>query len=312
MEYTNSEEKDFEENETSSNVNKLLYLEQQKNMIEEARKSIQKFREITQFQRQINTLNYDKWSQMDASTESLQEDVDWYVTEYIIPIQERQQELDKLENSLISIPEKQGVVGRIGKFFEKFIPGITKEGRQRRNIADRKQTIEGEINTYKTMIERNPFKIFGANKDIKSELVEKMDLSQLDKYSTMKNNNKNSLRPKNNVKSIADSIKSEDMTNLLASYPMLEDESGNLIGELVNNGIESFNRRVNQIVKENTQKKDELISQIDFEVQEGNSKDIIEDITQQIQGLMNNLTLEELEELHNKREQNELDDGLEN
>ena len=127
MEYTNSEEKDFEENETSSNVNKLLYLEQQKNMIEEARKSIQKFREITQFQRQINTLNYDKWSQMDASTESLQEDVDWYVTEYIIPIQERQQELDKLENSLISIPEKQGVVGRIGKFFEKFIPGITKE-----------------------------------------------------------------------------------------------------------------------------------------------------------------------------------------
>ena len=162
------------------------------------------------------------------------------------------------------------------------------------------------------MIERNPFKIFGANKDIKSELVEKMDLSQLDKYSTMKNNNKNSLRPKNNVKSIADSIKSEDMTNLLASYPMLEDESGNLIGELVNNGIESFNRRVNQIVKENTQKKDELISQIDFEVQEGNSKDIIEDITQQIQGLMNNLTLEELEELHNKREQNELDDGLEN
>ena len=312
MEYTNSEEKDFEENETSSNVNKLLYLEQQKNMIEEARKSIQKFREITQFQRQINTLNYDKWSQMDASTESLQEDVDWYVTEYIIPIQERQQELDKLENSLISIPEKQGVVGRIGKFFEKFIPGITKEGRQRRNIADRKQTIEGEINTYKTMIERNPFKIFGANKDIKSELVEKMDLSQLDKYSTMKNNNKNSLRPENNVKSIADSIKSEDMTNLLASYPMLEDESGNLIGELVNNGIESFNRRVNQIVKENTQKKDELISQIDFEVQEGNSKDIIEDITQQIQGLMNNLTLEELEELHNKREQNELDDGLEN
>lgn len=312
MEYTNSEEKDFEENETSSNVNKLLYLEQQKNMIEEARKSIQKFREITQFQRQINTLNHDKWSQMDASTESLQEDVDWYVTEYIIPIQERQQELDKLENSLISIPEKQGVVGRIGKFFEKFIPGITKEGRQRRNIADRKQTIEGEINTYKTMIERNPFKIFGANKDIKSELVEKMDLSQLDKYSTMKNNNKNSLRPKNNVKSIADSIKSEDMTNLLASYPMLEDESGNLIGELVNNGIESFNRRVNQIVKENTQKKDELISQIDFEVQEGNSKDIIEDITQQIQGLMNNLTLEELEELHNKREQNELDDGLEN
>lgn len=281
-------------------------------MIEEARKSIQKFREITQFQRQINTLNHDKWSQMDDSTESLQEDVDWYVTEYIIPIQERQQELDKLENSLISIPEKQGVVGKIGKFFEKFIPGITKEGRQRRNIADRKQTIEGEINTYKTMIERNPFKIFGANKDIKSELVEKMDLSQLDKYSTMKNNNKNSLRPKNNVKSIADSIKSEDMTNLLASYPMLEDESSNLIGELVNNGIEAFNRRVNQIVKENTQKKDELISQIDFEVQEGNSKDIIEDITQQIQGLMNNLTLEELEELHNKREQNELDDGLEN
>ena len=281
-------------------------------MIEEARKSIQKFREITQFQRQINTLNHDKWSQMDDSTESLQEDVDWYVTEYIIPIQERQQELDKLENSLISIPEKQGVVGKIGKFFEKFIPGITKEGRQRRNIADRKQTIEGEINTYKTMIERNPFKIFGANKDIKSELVEKMDLSQLDKYSTMKNNNKNSLRPKNNVKSIADSIKSEDMTNILASYPMLEDESGNLIGELVNNGIEAFNRRVNQIVKENTQKKDELISQIDFEVQEGNSKDIIEDITQQIQGLMNNLTLEELEELHNKREQNELDDGLEN
>jgi hypothetical protein len=312
MEYTNSEEKDFEENETSSNVVNYYIWSNKKNMIEEARKSIQKFREITQFQRQINTLNHDKWSQMDDSTESLQEDVDWYVTEYIIPIQERQQELDKLENSLISIPEKQGVVGKIGKFFEKFIPGITKEGRQRRNIADRKQTIEGEINTYKTMIERNPFKIFGANKDIKSELVEKMDLSQLDKYSTMKNNNKNSLRPKNNVKSIADSIKSEDMTNLLASYPMLEDESGNLIGELVNNGIEAFNRRVNQIVKENTQKKDELISQIDFEVQEGNSKDIIEDITQQIQGLMNNLTLEELEELHNKREQNELDDGLEN
>ena len=143
MEYTNSEEKDFEENETSSNVVNYYIWSNKKNMIEEARKSIQKFREITQFQRQINTLNHDKWSQMDDSTESLQEDVDWYVTEYIIPIQERQQELDKLENSLISIPEKQGVVGKIGKFFEKFIPVITKEGRKIINIADIKQTIEG-------------------------------------------------------------------------------------------------------------------------------------------------------------------------
>lgn len=303
MEYKNNVEDRFEENQTSSNIDKLLYLEQQKNMIEMARQSIEKFRQIAQFQRQVITLNHERWSKIDNVTESLQEDIDWYVTEYIIPIQERQQELDKLENSLINIPEKQGIVGRVGKFFERFIPGITKEGRQKRKIADEKQTIEGEIDTYKVMIEKNPFKILGANKEIKNELIGKMDVSKLDKYSTMKNNTKNYLKPNNSVKSITDSIKKEDMTNLLNSYPILEGESNNLISELINNGMESFNRMINKIAKDSTQKKNDLISQIDFEVQGDSSKDIVEDITKQIQSLMGNLTPEELQELNDRKKQ---------
>lgn len=302
MEYKNNIEKSIEENQKNSNIDRLSYLEQQKDIIEKARQSINKYKQIAQLQRQVITLNHEKWSKMDSSVESLQEEIDWYVKEYIIPIQERQQELDKLENSLVNIPEKHGIVGRVGKFFERFIPGITKEGRQRRSIADKKQTIEDEINTYKLMIEKNPFEILGANKDIKEKLLDKIDVTQLDKYATMQNDTKNYLKPNNSVKTIADSIKREDMTSLLDSYPILKEESNHLVSELINNGIEAFNKMVNQIVKDNVQKKNELIPQIDFEVQEDSDKDILNRITQQIQNLMNNLTTEELEEIK-KREQ---------
>lgn len=229
-----------------------------------------------------------------------------YVKEYIIPIQERQQELDKLENSLINVPEKQGIVGKVGRFFEKFIPGITKEGRQRRDIKNRKHIIEGEIGTYKFMIEKNPFQIFVANKDVKEELVARMDVTQLDKYSTTQNDLKNYLKPNNSVKSIVDSIKREDMNNLLESYPVLKGESSHLISELINNGIEAFNAMVGKIAKDSTQKKNELIPQIDYEEQEGSDKDILNNITQQIQSIMNNLTPEQLDELKQREQKDEL------
>lgn len=328
MENINNIEKSFEEEPKDSNVDRLLYLKQQKDIVERARQSIEKSKQVAQLQKDVITLSYEKWDKVDSSVKSVQEDIDWYVKEYIIPIQEREQELDKLENSLINIPEKHGIVGRVGKFFERLIPGITKEGRQRRNIADKKQTLEKEIETYKFMIEKNPFEIFGANKDIKSQLIAKVDVTQLDKYSTMQNDPKNYLKPNNSVKSIADSVKIEDMTNFLKSYPSLEDEADYLTSELINNGIEAFSKMANQIARDNIQKKNDLITKIDFETQENDSKDIQENadkdiqedvskdildrITQQIQSIMNNLTPEELDELKRRDSQykpaNELDD----
>ena len=197
------------------------------------------------------------------------------------------------------------MVGRVGKFFERFIPGITKEGRQRRNIEDKEQTLKSEIETYKFMIEKNPFKVFGANKDAKEQLLERMDITQLDKYSTMKNNPENHLKPNNNVKSIVDSIKREDMMHLLNSYPALKGEANYLINELINNGLEAFNNKVNQIVKDSSQKKNELSRKIELEGQEGSDKDILDRITQEIQNLMDNLTPEELEEVKKKELQKE-------
>lgn len=302
MEDKNNVVESFEGNQNASNIDRLLYLKQQKSIIERARQSIGKFEQIAQLQRQVITLNHEKWSKMDNSVESVQADIDWYVKEYIIPIQEKQQELNELENSLVSIPEKQGIVGRIGKFFERFIPGITKEGRQRKSIESRRQVLEDEIDTGKIVIERTPFEIFGKDKDIKGELLAKMDVTQLDKYSTVQNDFRNNLNPNSSVKSVADSIKREDMTSLLASYPTLKGESNHLVNELISNGIEAFNTIVGQIVKDSTQEKNELMPQIDFKVQEGSDRDILNDITQQIQNLMNSLSPEELDELK-KREQ---------
>lgn len=302
------EYKDNEEKQKDSNVDELLYLKQQKNIVERARHLIEKSEQLIQLQREVLILSNEKWIKMDNSVESMQEDIDSYVKEYIIPIQERQQELDRLENSLIEFPEKKSIVGRVGKFFERFIPGITKEGRERRKIADKKQTIEGEIETYKLMIERNPFKIFGANKDIKSQLLEKIDVTKLDKYSTMQNDTKNYLKPDNSVKSIANRIKREDMVRLLNSHPALKEESNYLISELINNGMEAFNSRVVQMVQDCNQNKKELITKIDFEKQEDGEKDILDRITQQIQSLTDNLTPDELEELKRR----DLKDKIEN
>lgn len=290
---------DLSENEQSnSNVSKLIYLRKQQHLIEEIRQLTEKFEQIPQIQTQVIKLNHDKWSKMDNSVESLQEDIDWYVKEYIIPMQEMQQELVKLENSLISIPEKQGIVGKVGSFFERFIPGITKDGRQKRNIEEKKQVIQSEIDTYKFMMEKNPFQIFGANKDIKDELLAIMDINQLDKYSSMKNDFSNRLKPNNSAKSIVDSIKIEDMNKLLSSYPALKKDASYLIHELISNGTEAFCTTIGQIAKNSSKTKNELMSQIDFKAQEDPDKDILDDITQQIQNLMNNLTPEELSELN--------------
>lgn len=304
-------EENLEKEKNDSNIDRLLYLKQQRKIVEEAKKSTEKFKQIIQLQRKVTTLSYEKWEKMEGCVETVQEDIDWYVKEYIIPIQERQQELDKLENSLISIPEKHGIVGRVGKFFERFIPGITKEGRQKKDIEEKRQTIEDEIETYKTIIARNPFQILGANKDIKSQLLEKIDVTQLDKYSTMKNEPKNYLKRDYSVKSIVDNIKRDDMMRLLNSYPALKGETNYLINELINNGLEAFNNRVGKIAKENSQSKEELIHEINFEMQENNDKDILNRITQEIQSLMSNLTPEELQEVNRREKENTSKNELE-
>lgn len=313
MEYKRDIEESFEEKQNGSNIDRLLYLKQQKDIVERSRQAIDKFKQIAQFQKKVNTLYYEKWKKIDSSVESLQEDIDWYVKRYIMPIQERQQELDELKNSLISsIPEKQNILGKIGRFFERFIPGITKEGRQRIKIEDKKQTLEGEIETYSLMIEGNPFEILEANKDIKGQLLEKIDISKLDEYSTMQNDPKNYLKSNSSVKSIADSIKEEDMTSILDSYPALEEESNYLISEMIHNGLEAFNRMVSQIANNSIQMKNELIPQINFKTQEDSDKDILLDmITQQMQSLMDNLTSEELDEIKKRDLQNTLASELE-
>lgn len=299
----------FEEKKNDSNVDRLLYLKQQKDIVERTRHLIEKSKQIVEFQREVITLSHEKWTKIDSSVESVQGDIDWYVETYIIPIQEKQKEIEKLENSLISIPEKQTVIGKVGKFFERFIPGITKEGREKKKIADRKQTIEEEIEDYKLMIEKNPFKVFGANKDSKYQLLEKIDTTQLDKYSTMKNDSKNYLKPNNSVKSIANNIKREDMSNLLNSYPALKEESNNLVSELINNGMEAFNSRVVQIFKDSRQNKNELITKVDIEKQ-NDSKDILDRITQQIQSIMDNLTPQELDEIKRRELQDKAKDEI--
>lgn len=296
MEYRTNLEESFEDKFNDPKY-KLLYLRQQQSIVQRIIQLKELFEQIVQFQSQVIALNHDNWSKMDSSVESLQADVDWYVKEYIRPIQEKKQELDKLENSLINIPEKQGVVGKIGKFFERFIPGITKEGRQRRSLADRKQILEDEIDTFELVMEKNPFQILGANKDAKSKLLSKMDVTELGKYSTVQNDFKSHLSYNDSVKEIANSIKREDMNNLLESYPILKGKSSNLINELINNSIESFNSMVSQIAIDSNQEKRKLMSLVDFTVQEDSNIDILSDITQQIQSIMNNLTPEELEEL---------------
>ncbi len=301
MEYRTNLEESFEDKFNDPKY-RLLYLRQQQSIVERIRQLKELFEQIVQFQRQVIALNHENWSKMDSSVESLQADVDWYVKEYIRPIQEKKQELDKLENSLINIPEKQGVVGKIGKFFERFIPGITKEGRQRRSVADRKQILEDEIDTFELVMEKSPFQIFGANKDAKSKLLSKMDVTELGKYSMVQNDFKSHLSSNDSVKEIANSIKREDMNRLLESYPILKGKSSNLINELINNGIESFNSMVSQIAIDSNQEKGKLMNLVDFTVQEDSNIDILSDITQQIQSIMNNLTPEELEEL-NQREQ---------
>ena len=199
MEYRTNLEESFEDKYNDPKY-RLLYLRQQQSIVQRIRQLKELFEQIVQFQSQVIALNHDNWSKMDSSVESLQADVDWYVKEYIRPIQEKKQELDELENSLINIPEKQGVVGKIGKFFERLIPGITKKGRQRRSVADRKQILEDEIDTLELVMKKNPFQIFGANKDAKSKLLSKMDVTELGKYSMVQNDFKSHLSSNDSVK----------------------------------------------------------------------------------------------------------------
>lgn len=294
--------------EEKSNVDELVYLKQQKDIIEKARESMDKYRQVVEFQRKVITIYNEKWIKMDKSVDSVQEDIDWYVKEYIIPIQEREEELSKLENSLVTIPENHGMIAKVGKFFEKLIPGITKEGRQKRKIEDKKQTIEEEIKTYKTIIKRNPFIIFGANKDTKGLLLERMDISQLDKYSTMKNEPENYLKRNNSVKAIASNIKKDDMINMLITYPALKSEANILVNEFINNGLEAFNTKVGEIARTNNQNRKELVSQINLQEQENDSQDILNRITQQMENLVESLTPEELSEFEKRKAQSKVKD----
>lgn len=220
-------------------------------------------------------------------------------------MQEKQKELHNLETSLISVPEKQGIFGKLGKFFEKFIPGITKEGRQKRRIEGRKGELEEEIESYKILIEKRPFKVFGTDKEIKGKLLERMDVTQLDKYSTMRNDPQNYAKRNNSVKSIADSIRRDDMANLLNSYPALREKANYLTGELVNNGIDAFIRSVNQIARESAQRRDELTPKIDIE--KDGDKDILDRINQEIQALEAKLGKEELADSDKQKKQDDLE-----
>ncbi len=80
-----------------------------------------------------------------------------------------------------------------------------------------------------------------------------------------------------------------------------------MISELISNGIDGFNAMVSQIVKDSKQEKNELMPQIDFEIQEGSDRDILDNITQQIQSLMNSLNPEELDELNKREQQDKLE-----
>lgn len=286
----------------NSNVDKLLYLKQQKEIIEKARQATEKAKQVMQFQRELIIRYCEDWSKMDDCIGPVQEDIDWYTKEYILPIQEKEQELHKLEQSLMCVPQKHSI---IGTFFERLVPGITKEGRQKRKLEKEKQEIKEEIDTYKAIKEKSPFTILGANKDSKEQLIERMDINQLDKYSTMKNDSKSNLKPNNSVKSIADKIKQEDMTKLLKSYPALKDEAGELIDEFISNGQEAFNQKIIQIVNSSSEQKRRLVSQIDLEMQE-EDKTILDRITRQIQEIMDNLTPEEIAEIKNQEQQSEL------
>lgn len=291
--------------EQNSDEDRLAYLREQKRLVEEARQAIEQFRQICSLQKEVTVLENEKWSRIDKSVESVQEDVDWYSKEYIIPMQEKQKELHNLETSLISVPEKQGIFGKLGKFFEKFIPGITKEGRQKRRIEGRKGELEEEIESYKILIEKRPFKVFGTDKEIKGKLLERMDVTQLDKYSTMRNDPQNYAKRNNSVKSIADSIRRDDMANLLNSYPALREKANYLTGELVNNGIDAFIRSVNQIARESAQRRDELTPKIDIE--KDGDKDILDRINQEIQALEAKLGKEELADSDKQKKQDDLE-----
>lgn len=288
--------------EQNSDEDRLAYLREQKRLVEEARQTIEQVRQICSL---VTTLERKKWSRIDRSVASVQEDVDWYSKEYIIPMQEKQKELHNLENSLISVPEKQGIFGKLGKFVEKFIPGITKEGRQKRSIEARKTELEEEIESYKVLMKKIPFKVFGTDKEMKNKLLERMDVTQLDKYSTMRNDPQNYAKRNNSVKSIADSIKRDDMTNLLNSYPALKEKANYLTGELVNNGIEAFNRSANQIARESAKRGDELTPKIDIE--KDGDKDILDRINQEIQALEAKLGKEELADSDKQKKQDDLE-----
>ena len=263
MEYKNNmDEKEL----NSPNIDKILYLKQQLHIIEKARQLIEKGQQIVQFQGQVIKIEHDKWNEMDSCIEPMQGEIDWYVKEYIIPIQEKEKELNELENSLINVPQKQGIFGKVGKFFEKFMPGITKEGRQKRNIEDRRQTIQSEIDSYKLMIERNPFQVFGGNKDVKSEILARIDVNQLDKYSTVQNSFRDNLKSNNSVKSVVDNI-------------------------------EAFNLMVSKMFKDTNQEKKDLIDKVDLGIGRDTDKDILSNITQQIQNLKDDLTPDELEKI---------------
>lgn len=124
----------------------------------------------------------------------------------------------------------------------------------------------------------------------------------------MKNDPKNYLKRNNTVRSIANSIKKDDMISIINNYPALKSEANSLINEFVNNGLESFNAKIGEIVRTNNQDRKELVTQIELTEQENSNEDILDRISQQMQSLIDNLTPKELNEFENRKTQSKIND----
>lgn len=289
------ENENFEEGQSMSNVDKLFELRKQKDIVEEARPLLNKANELIKLTRDVITLQHEKWDRMYGAVDTMQEDVDFYTKEYIMPLREKEQELEKLQTALVATPERQTIAGRIGRFFERVVPGITKAGREKRRIDRRIEELEDGIETDKIRIEKIPFKIFGTNKDVRREMLDRMNVDELEKHSTMQNDPKSYLKPNRTVQAMADNVKRDDMMRLLSSYPSLKGEANILVGELMNNGIEAFNAKANEIIINSRQIGHDLASRV--EIKEDGKKDILDRINDEINALMEEMTPEDIAEL---------------
>ena len=295
------EKENFEVGQSMSNVDKLLELRKQKGIVEEARPLLNKANELIKLTRDVITLQNEKWDRMYGAVDTMQEDVDFYTKEYIMPLREKEQELEKLQTTLVTTPERQTIVGKIGGFFEKFIPGITKAGREKRKIDRRIEELEEGIETDKIRIEKIPFQILGTNKDVRKEMLDRMNADELEKHSTTQNDPKSYLKPNRTVQAMADNVKRDDMMRLLSSYPSLKSEANNLLSVLMNDGVEAFNAKASEIIRNSRQVGHDLVSEV--EIKENGKDDILDRINNEIDALMEEMTPEELAELESREEQ---------